>query len=262
MKPYYVHIANWAENTAKGRPVVEIGSGDADFLVTAGKRMDLWGCDILEHAGSDSERGPKVQKKLANAGVEEDRYRWYKESAPLPFEDNSAAVVLSIQTLEHVYPIEHLFAEIYRILDHDGIALHYFPTAEILIEPHCQIPLAHKFDKGRKDFIRRASQLGLGKYPQYKRERSYSLEKFVEEFDHYLQQFCHFRTLSDYLELSADLGLEAKFYPTHKLALSSLAPFMARFTSVYLTQRKSKTIGAMMPLLSPEDQNLMPEPGF
>lgn len=262
MKPYYAHIANWAEKHAKGRPVVEIGSGDADFLVSAAKKLDLWGCDILEHAGSDSQRKPNVQKKLHHAGLEEDRYRWYKETAPLPFEDNSASVIVSIQTLEHVYPIEHLFSEIYRILDHDGIALHYFPTSEILIEPHCNIPMAHKWVKYRKAYIRLASQCGIGKYPEYKRERGYSLEKFVDEFDNYIQQFCHFRKLREYLHLSNDLGLEAKFFPTHKLSFSSLSPIMARFSSVYLAQRKSKNIRAMMPLLSTDDQNLIPEPGF
>ena len=262
MKPYYAHIANWAEKHAKGRPVVEIGSGDADFLIHAATRMDLWGCDILEHAGSDSARGPNVQNKLHQAGLEEDRYRWYKEMEPLPFEDNSASVVVSIQTLEHVYPVEHLFAEIYRILDHDGIALHYFPTAEILIEPHCKIPLAHKCFKRRKAYIRTASQWGVGKYPEYKRDRGYDLEKYVDEFDNYLQQFCHYRKIREYLDLSSDLGFEAQFFPTPKLSWSSLSPILARFSSVYLAQRKSMNIRATLPLLTPDDQNLMPEPGF
>lgn len=42
---------------------------------------------------------------------------------PLPFDDGSLDVVLCIETLEHVYPTDHLLAEIRRILKPGGVAV-------------------------------------------------------------------------------------------------------------------------------------------
>lgn len=239
MKPYYNHILEWAKTNAKGGRVVEVGSGDAEYLVYASKELDIHGCDVREHAGKDKKRFETVSRRLVDSGLEESRYQWIQEKEPLPFEDNSAAVILSIQTLEHVSPIHHLFSEIHRVLQPGGKALHYFPTSNILVDPHCGIPFAHKFSGSLSRYLRKASMLGIGKFKAYERERGYTLDQYVSEFETYILQLCHYRSPGEYIQLSNWAGLGAKFQcPPPLPRWQWLAYVAGLFASVYLIQEK------------------------
>ena len=239
MKPYYHYILNWAKTYANGGKVVEVGSGDAEYLAYASKELDIYGCDIREHAGTDRKRFETVSRRLAKSGLDENRYQWIQEKDPLPFDDNSATVLISIQTLEHVSPIHHLFSEIRRVLQPGGKALHYFPTANILVDPHCGIPFAHKFGKSLPRYLRKASMLGVGKFKAYERERGYTLVQFVREFEKYINQLCHYRRPGEYLKASKWAGLDAMFQAPPPLPpWPGLATLAGLFASVYLFQVK------------------------
>ena len=58
----------------------------------------------------------------------------------LPFPDSSIRLILSDQTLEHVFDYRPVFAEQARVLEPGGVAIHSFPRGSCLIEPHTKIP--------------------------------------------------------------------------------------------------------------------------
>lgn len=241
MKSYYPTVLSLLDTNASD--VIEVGSGDADFLVYLSKMstMNVCGCDIIEHAGRDRFRKARVYSKLAQEGISKNAYRWFSEKEPLPFSSNSVDAMVSLQVLEHVKNIDFLFSEINRILKPGGTALHYFPSREILIEPHCKIPFAHRIKKKKTSFIRYSSQLGIGKFSTYSKKRNSTLDHFSETFSAYIDEFCSFRFLKEYLEVSHKNDLMARFFPPppfHHIGFAS--KIASRFTSVYLQQVKGE----------------------
>ena len=239
MKPYYPEVLNRL-GLASGT-LLEMGSGEADFLAYAAQNSNLTvkGFDVYEHAGRDGERSNRVKAKLQDAGLEEDAYLWLSNRDPLPFEDCSIDAVVSLQTIEHVEDIDKLFAEAHRLLVPGGLALHYFPSAEMFVDPHSGVPLAHRHPEMRRRLLSTFSRLGIGKFRRYAREADYSLDAFVDEFDDYLSKLCFFRRLDDYLDLSEKHGFNAWLAPPRPLPrIKMLTKLAARFTSIYLYQRK------------------------
>jgi SAM-dependent methyltransferase len=64
------------------------------------------------------------------------------------FEDGYFDAVFSEDTLEHVADLARLAQESFRLLRPGGVALHSFPGARWLIEPHVRMPLAHWLPPG------------------------------------------------------------------------------------------------------------------
>jgi SAM-dependent methyltransferase len=222
---------------------IEIGSGEADFICFASTKTQwrIHGYDINEHAGLDTDRESRVKTKLVQNDLPEGLLSWVPAIDGIPATDESLDIVISIQTLEHVKDVEFLFSEIKRVLRPGGQALHYFPTQEILIDPHSRLPLIHRFPQKRRRLLQLFSELHLGKYPTYRDERGYSLESFVDEFDTYLERLCHFRPRKQYLSLSKKNNLTASFLPLLPLPSSkTLAAILSYFTSVCLKQIKEK----------------------
>lgn len=238
MKKYYSTLRSLLRDNEKD--VVEIGSGDAEFMIFLSKNSNasVKGCDIFEHAGKDRHRKGRIVDKLKEEGIQPDKYQWYSEKEPLPFDSNSADVIISLQVLEHVKNIDLLFSEIHRVLKPGGRTLHYFPSKEILIEPHCRVPLAHRL-KRKKEIISLGSRIGLGKYSQYSKERGYSLERFSNNFASYIEDKCFFRSLSAYVRISREHNLSARlFSPPPLNTLPFVTGIVSRFTSIYLEQQK------------------------
>lgn len=220
---------------------MEIGSGEADFICYASKETQwrIQGYDIDEHAGLDTQRKNRAKTKLIENGLCKSLLSWVPAVNGIPASNNSLDIIVSIQTLEHVRDIEFLFSEINRVLRPGGQALHYFPSQEILIDPHSRLPFIHRFPGKRRQLLQFFSQLQMGKYPIYKNERGDSLDHFVNEFDHYHQKLCHFRPRKEYLALSQKNNLEASFLPPHPFPRSNmLACILSYFTSICLKQIK------------------------
>lgn len=239
MKPYYPEVLS--RLGLQSGILLEIGSGEGEFLVYASRNSELKvrGFDVHEHAGKDRERCKRVKNKLQDAGLDEDAYVWISNRDPLPYENNSIDSVVSLQTIEHVEDVDKLFSEVYRLLAPGGLALHYFPTAEILIDSHSGVPFVHKYPRMRRRLLSFFSRLGIGKFRKYAREHGYSRDAFVDEFDGYLSSMCYYRGLDEYLRLSKKHGLEAWLSPPRPLpSFLPVTKLSARFTSIYLYQRK------------------------
>jgi len=240
MKSYFPDVLNMLQ--VSSGDLLEIGSGEGDFLIYASQNSDfkVQGYDVIEHAGLDSSRKNRVKNKLIRAGLNEQNYIWLSNKDVLPFKDASFSVIVSIQTLEHIKNAEKTFSEIQRLLKPGGIALHYFPSAEILIDPHCGVPFAHKFPSKRKEILNYFSLLGLGKYKKYSKEHNYSKNEFINEFDDYLSNRCFFRKLHYYTNLSEKHGLHSWYCPPPPLSnFSFLTKLISYFTSIYLYQKKT-----------------------
>ena len=240
MKPYYPEVLS--RLGLQSGTLLEIGSGEGEFLVYASRNSELKvrGFDVHEHAGKDRERGNRVRNKLQEAGLDEDACVWISNRDPLPFEGRSIDAVVSLQTIEHVEDVDRLFSEVYRLLAPGGLALHYFPSAETIVDPHSGVPFVHKYPRMRRRLLFFFSYLGIGKYRKYSREHGYSRNEFVDEFDDYLSNMCHYRGLSEYLALSKKHGLEAWLSPPRPFPrFLPVTKLLARFTSIYLYQRKS-----------------------
>lgn len=240
MKSYFPDFLNMLK-VNKG-DLLEIGSGEGDFLIYASQNsgFKVQGYDVIEHAGLDSTRKTRVKNKLINAGLNEQNYIWLSNKDILPFKEASFNVIVSIQTLEHIKNAEATFSEIQRLLKPGGIALHYFPSAEILIDPHSGLPLVHKFPTKRRELLKLFSFLGLGKYKKYSKKYNYSKKEFINEFDDYLSNRCFFRKLNYYTSLSEKNGLHSWYCPPPPLNnFSFITKLISYFTSVYLYQKKS-----------------------
>ena len=239
MKSYFPDILKMLKVNSGN--LLEIGSGEGDFLIHASQNSDfkVQGYDVIEHAGRDTSRKARVTNKLINAGLNKQDYIWLSNKDPLPLKDDSFNVIVSIQTLEHVKDTYRLFSEIQRLLKPGGLALHYFPSAEILVDPHSGVPLAHKYPKRRKGIISFFSLLRLSKYKLYANKHNYSRNEFINEFDDYLSNKCFYQKRNHYINLSEKIGLESWCsppYPFHKFL--SFTKLTLSFTSIYLFQKK------------------------
>ena len=239
MKPYYAEVLS--RLGLQSGSLLEIGAGEGEFLLYASRNSELKvrGFDVHEHAGRDRERSARVKTKLQEAGLSEDAYLWISHRDPLPFDDRSFDAIVSLQTIEHVEDVDRLFSEVSRLLAPGGMALHYFPSAETMVDPHSGVPFVHKFPLMRRKLLSFFSCLGIGKYGKYAREHGYSRGEFVDEFDEYLSSMCHYRKLPEYLSLSKKNGLEAWLSPPRPLpSLVGATKLASFFTSIYLYQRK------------------------
>ena len=240
MKSYFPDILNLLK--VSSGDLLEIGSGEGDFLLYAAQNSNfkVQGYDVIEHAGRDPNRKTRVKNKLVNAGLNEQDYIWLSNKDILPFKDGSFNAIVSIQTIEHIKNTERVFSEIQRLLKPGGLALHYFPSAEILIDPHSGVPLAHKFPTKTKEILSFFSLLGFGKYKLYADKHNYSKNEFINEFDNYLSNKCSYRKLNYYINLSEKIGLNSWYSPPPPLQnFSFLTKLVSYFTSIYLFQKKT-----------------------
>lgn len=239
MKSYFPDILDLLKVSSGN--LLEIGSGEGDFLIYASKNSEfkVQGYDVLEHAGLDPDRKTRVKNKLRDAGLSAQNYIWLSKKESLPFKHGTFDTIVSIQTLEHVENVERVFTEIYALLKPGGFALHYFPSAEILIDPHSGVPLAHKFPTKRKVILSFFSSLGFGKFKLYANKHNYSKNEFVKEFDNYLTNKCFYRNLNYYMKISEKIGLDSWYSPPPPMKnFPFLTKFISLFTSIYMFQKK------------------------
>jgi SAM-dependent methyltransferase len=137
----YRHITGRTLLKAEDR-IVDFGCGSGaatNWLTQEG--YNAHGVDILEYWGKDShllgEVGPRLSDDVrARLNVID------PVKNDLPFPDSSIRLILSDQTLEHVFDYRPVFAEQARVLELGGVAIHRFPRGSCFIEPHTKVPLA------------------------------------------------------------------------------------------------------------------------
>lgn len=103
-------------------PILDVGCGDGLFTKKIGERCSakIHGIEISEElAYKASERGVKV--KISNA------------NKPFPYENESFAMVISNQVIEHLCDTDNFIKEINRVLIKEGVAIVSTPNLSNLI---------------------------------------------------------------------------------------------------------------------------------
>lgn len=65
----------------------------------------------------------------------------------LPFATGEFDLVVSFQTLEHVFNLDATFSELARITRPGGFGLHVYPPKQCFLEGHVNVPLGHRIHK-------------------------------------------------------------------------------------------------------------------
>jgi SAM-dependent methyltransferase len=185
----YQYCARFAARAAEGRgefTVLDYGCG-AGAIVKAliEQGIDTRGCDVFYEGGDYSS---SVPAEIANRihRMEGDR---------IPFGDATFDLVLSNQVLEHVPDLDVVLGEIARILKPGGICLSLFPHRGVWREGHCNIPLLHRFPKGRARIYYAAALYPIGYYKNGK-----SRMQWARDFADWLDRWTYYRP---YREIAA-----------------------------------------------------------
>lgn len=184
----YEFCANYLESLSCGKrqpvTVLDYGCGAGQIVnLLIHQGIDAKGVDVFYAGGDHSNRvppelmGEKI-KPITN-GI-------------IPYEDNSFDFVVNNQVLEHVEDIDHVLAEIHRVLKPSGLVLSLFPDKGVWREGHCGIPFLHKFPKGSKSRVYYAAllrTLGMGHFKQ-----NNSALQWSRDFCNWLDRWTYYRS--------------------------------------------------------------------
>lgn len=191
--------------------ILEPGCGKGEFIeaLSTFLKSDFPEIDF-NIVGFDVTTRPQIT--LINAG----KVNLINEDDVWPYDDDFFDIVISNQVLEHVKVPHFFFSELARVMNNGASALHLFPTKEVLIEPHCFLPMIHWIDNWdfRNKMIKILSWIGLGKY----RARSIdgrTLDEWSAIVTDMFTHFIHYLELKDYLRMSERFGFRASFRFTH-----------------------------------------------
>jgi SAM-dependent methyltransferase len=132
---------------------------------------------------------------------------------PWPYPDESCDVVISNQVLEHVGDPPHFFRELHRVLRTGGFSAHLFPLKHCFWEGHLHLPLAHRIRNRDllRAYIRLASCLGLGRFPDHSRALGTTLDAFAEQHADFMIFFTRYLSYRQALELAQAHHLRGSF---------------------------------------------------
>lgn len=202
--------------------ILDVGFGDGDLLLHAFRwlkgrwpelSLEVAGYEVAEQTGRFAghlERvGKRLRDELGSDLSREPRLLLVGEQEGIPFEDHSFDLVLSNQVIEHVRDLDLLFAEICRVLAPGGVAVHFFPTREIWLEPHVGLPWVHHCRDwaSARAAIRALSRLGLGRF----RGDGRQLDAFSDWWADFLVRFAHYRSGREILRIARRHNLRAVF---------------------------------------------------
>lgn len=194
-----------------------------DVFSERGIDLEIFGFEVQEHgAGRERYIEETLQAlRRRHPGIDwENRIRVVSSSEAWPFDDGQFDFAISNQVIEHVSDLENFFQQQRRVLRNQGIAIHHFPSAESIVDPHSGVPFAHwaTTDAGRAAFLAYSSRLGLGKYSRYRRDRGRSIDEFVDEFVHYLRRYTSFRKIDQVRAVALENGVKLSASYNYALA--------------------------------------------
>lgn len=234
MKSAHVHLlsvvaAELSQQSHDGRArplrVLDIGCGYGQLIVDFIDEFSRFGCqfpiieiygyEVLDHRAASPGYFEAALRILGPAAADRDwrdLIRIGQACEPWPFPDNYFDAAFSNQVVEHVEDLGGFFGEQQRVLKVGGVAAHFYPSTECVLEPHSGVPLAHRVSRSmRMGWLRQWSRLGVGKYRRYHRERGATLESFCSEFHAYLGRYVFFRRNEVVRNLAARFSLQAGF---------------------------------------------------
>jgi SAM-dependent methyltransferase len=216
--------------------VLDVGCGNGALLAYLLRNLrlihphiewQLYGLDVADHgvqaAGflDGARRSLETQypdiswgPRLSLLGVGE---RW-------PYPDGRFDFVLSNQVLEHVSDLPDLFAQQARVLVLGGIGIHLAPVREIIWDGHLNLPVVHWIDDWwqRVRWIRRLSQLGLGKFREHRARFGSTLDDYCSRHSDYIQFWTSYSRTADVLRAAAGVGLRASYLYSPYLVIQNL----------------------------------------
>lgn len=180
--------------------ILDFGCGGGMFCEEMWSQgFSVQGVDIFEYWGDDrdilGEVGPKFsdqQKTLL--------HKIDVGTNVLPFADNSMDVVISDQTLEHVFDYRPVFSEQVRVLKPGGIAVHRFPHGHSIREPHTRILLTAL--TGQEWYLKMNAKLGI----RNSRQRGFTAEETLIS-NRRLMSSVNYATRSHIIKCCEGLGL-------------------------------------------------------
>jgi SAM-dependent methyltransferase len=229
MKSAHVHLLSAALAELKGigagssrsHPpirVLDIGCGHGQLMIDLAEHwsrsaaslpeLEIYGFEVYDHRAGIPGFAESLVDRLSRAVREvawDDRLRFVAAGDPWPFEEGFFDLAISNQVLEHVKDLGAFFAQERRVLRQGGSSVHFYPSKESLVEPHCGVPWAHRVDRdGLLRWLRSWSRLRIGKFPHYRRSRGSTLQGFCEEFFDYLGRYVFFRPNSEIRSLALE----------------------------------------------------------
>ncbi|PTS81428.1 class I SAM-dependent methyltransferase, partial [Stenotrophomonas sp. HMWF023] len=119
----HLHRYAWCLPLVEGKDVLDVASGEGyGSAMLAGRARSVRGVDIsndaVAHAG---ERYADIANLKYLQG----------SAAAIPLPDDSVDVVVSFETIEHLYEQEEMMSEIRRVLRPDGVMIMSSPNKEV-----------------------------------------------------------------------------------------------------------------------------------
>ncbi len=246
MKPAHIHLisalaAELSERVSYGAAegpirLLDIGCGYGQLIrdllavwPTLGAHLpeiEVYGFEVYDHRAGIPGYREEMLAALSRHNPEIDwasRIRFCAASDPWPFPDDFFAAAFSNQVLEHVEELQSFFAEQDRVVRLGGVGVHFYPSRETIIEPHCGVPFAHRVRRSfLKKWLRMWSRLGAGKFRSYRQKRGSELDEFCDEFHGYLGRYVYFRSDHEILKMTSMGGCSAGFSYSQDLVLRGL----------------------------------------
>lgn len=186
----YQFCARWVLNQKgdKSVRVLDYGCGEGQIVKELrGFGVEAFGCDIF-YEGGDYSRS--VECELMSAGAIK-----RMDGGAIPFEDCSFDYVVNNQVMEHVEDLNHVLAEIRRVLKPQGIILSLFPDKGVWREGHCGVPFLHWFPRQSRVRVFYAVVLRVLGFGYHKGTKS--AVRWSREFGDWLDRWTHYRTRQD-----------------------------------------------------------------
>jgi SAM-dependent methyltransferase len=184
-------VVQYAEDSIgpnpQGARILDYGCGAGEVVERGLSRgLDIVGVDVFFE-------GSNARQKAAERGLL-GRSIFEMEYGHIPCPDASFDFIISNQVFEHVPDLAAVLAEIARVVKPGGKLLALFPHRSTLREPHCGVPIAHWFPKGRAQYLWLLTWRGLG-VGSFKAGRG--RREWARQSVEWMARFCCYRSIRE-----------------------------------------------------------------
>lgn len=213
--------------TATGRPVriLDAGCGNGKliaYLYTCLAQLrphlpvEIFGFDVVDHGVQATGFIERATSSLSEAIPQVDwgnSIRAIRATDKWPFDADFFDIVVSNQVLEHVHDHAHFFSQAQHVLRKGGASVHLFPLKHYIHEGHLHLPWVHRIRSWdlMKGYIALLSRLGLGKYPEHRREHNVTVEEFADRHADYMYFWTNYLSEGEAVNLARRAGFRVSY---------------------------------------------------